>query len=457
MQTVHTDNKEKLMKTDYLLSLCKRLSLLLVLALLCSSIASAKRLEMRVDAGQQYVKAGSKHVIPVKISLTGFTLPVSSDRAPVNVSLVIDRSGSMSGEKIANARKAAIAAISHLRDSDIVSVITYDSSVQVVVPATKLTDRSDVIRKLQSISVGGSTALFAGVSKGSSELRKFLDRQKVNRVVLLSDGIANVGPSTPGELGRLGMSLAQDGISVSTIGLGLGYNEDLMAELANRSDGNHKFVEHPYQLASIFNKEFNNILSVVAQDIQITINCANGVRPVRVLGLNADIHGQQVVTSFNQLYAEQEKYLVLEVEIPAHSAGVTQQVASVDVLYANMNTKLQDSLSRSVKVAYSHSADQIRRNVNKHALESYYDQLANSISEEAVVLRDRGDKKGAQELFKNESMKLRGKAKEYNIPKLEERAKQYDEDASRLDTDSWGKQRKQLRSKQYQLKKQQTF
>lgn len=83
---------------------------------------------------------------------------------------------------------------------------------------------------------GGGTALYAGVAQGASELREFLDPHRVNRIILLSDGQANKGPSSPSELGNLGAALISEGISVTTIGIGLGYNEDLMTQLAPRSD-----------------------------------------------------------------------------------------------------------------------------------------------------------------------------------------------------------------------------
>ena len=101
---------------------------------------------------------------------------------------MIDNSGSMSGSKIVQARQAAIAAVNRLRDDDIVSVVLYNSSVQVLVPATKATDRSQIIRRIESVTAGGGTALFAGVSKGAAEVRKFRDDESVNRVILLSDG-----------------------------------------------------------------------------------------------------------------------------------------------------------------------------------------------------------------------------------------------------------------------------
>ncbi|MCA9135024.1 MAG: VWA domain-containing protein, partial [Planctomycetales bacterium] len=179
----------------------------------------------------------------LRIGITGFELPSDKQRLPVNVAIVIDKSGSMQGEKIEQARKAAIQAIDRLRDSDIVSVVTYDSSVNVLVPATKASDRETIRKQIASIAAGGNTALFAGVSKAAGEIRKFLDDKHVNRVILLSDGLANVGPASPAELEQLGESLIKEGISVSTMGLGLGYNEDLMTRLALASSGNHVFIE----------------------------------------------------------------------------------------------------------------------------------------------------------------------------------------------------------------------
>ena len=113
----------------------------------------------------------------------------------------------------------------------------------------------------------------------------------MNRVILLSDGQANVGPKSATELGELGMSLGKEGISVTTIGLGAGYNEDLMANLAGYSDGNHAFVENAEDLVRIFNYEFGDVLSVVAQDLVIRIQLMDGVRPMRLLGRDGEILG----------------------------------------------------------------------------------------------------------------------------------------------------------------------
>jgi Ca-activated chloride channel family protein len=175
---------------------------------------SAEQVRLEVSLDKPTMLADKKQAAFVKIGLTGFKLESSQKRTPVNVAIVLDKSGSMQGEKIAKAKEAAIAAIGRLGAEDIASVVAYDSTVQVIVPATKLSDKEAVLQQIRGIEANGSTALFAGVSKGADELRKFFDKNRVNRVILLSDGLANVGPQSPSELAELGASLMKEGIYV---------------------------------------------------------------------------------------------------------------------------------------------------------------------------------------------------------------------------------------------------
>ena len=170
------------------------------------------QLSLDVAVNQSVLMTGHKQKAYLRVGLRGFPLDDPEQRAPVNIAIVIDKSGSMSGQKIKKAKEAAIMAIQRLNSRDIISVVTYDSTVNVLVPATKVSDRERIFRKIRAIRAGGSTALFAGVSKGASEIRKFLSEERVNRLVLLSDGLANVGPSSPAELGDLGVSMIKEGV-----------------------------------------------------------------------------------------------------------------------------------------------------------------------------------------------------------------------------------------------------
>jgi Ca-activated chloride channel family protein len=412
-------------------------------------VASASQVRVDVSMAKPTLLAQKKQTTHLKIGLTGFKMSSKGSRAPANVAFVLDKSGSMTGEKIAKAKEAAIAAVQRLNKKDIVSVVVYDSTVKVLVPATKLTDKDAVCRKISGISANGSTALFAGVSKGAAELRKFIDRNRVNRVILLSDGLANVGPQTPSALGELGSSLIKEGISVSTMGLGLDYNEDLMAQLARRSDGNHIFIEKAEDLAKVFNFEFDHVLSVVAQEVAITINVAPDIRPVRVLGREAEINGQQVIVHLNQLYGEQEKYVMLEVEVPATRAARTRQIAQVDVTYANMETKTTDRLSSTVSVNFDLSEEVVQRKTNAAVMTECVLQIANEQNKLATALRDKGDVEGARRVLKDNAAYLHKNADEYKSEKLRKRYVDNRGQADRLGEKEWAASRKKMREYQH--------
>ncbi len=430
-----------------------------------SSWTVASQVGLEVGVSNPTMLAGEKETNYVRIALTGFDLPAAEDRPPVNVAIVIDNSGSMSGKKIAQARKAAITAVNRLQDADIVSVVLYNSSAQVLVPATRATDRAEIIRKIESVAASGSTALFAGVSKGAAEVRKFLDGESVNRVILLSDGKANVGPKSPRELERLGASLVKEGISVSTLGLGLNYNEDLMSGLASAGSGNHIFIEEADDLIAVFNSEFNDLMSVVAGNFKIDATLAPGVRPVRVLGVKADISGQSVRIPLTQLYARQQRYFVLEVEVDAGRPDTTQHLISVSVQYKNMVTETTDKLSSSVDIRFSESAAKVERDRDPETYAFCAVQIANERNIRATALRDAGQIEAAKKLLQQNQIELRncvlmceGTPAEKVIPELNRNVElngfQY---FSLGDSQEWNRNRKLMRAAQLENQSQQTY
>ncbi|MCP5162953.1 MAG: VWA domain-containing protein [Hahellaceae bacterium] len=436
-----------------------KLILSLFALLLCQmALAADKRVNLAVDLATPVMEAEKGQTAFIKIALTGFEMDQTEQtRVPANIAVVLDKSGSMQGDKIDQAKKAAIMAIQRLEAQDIVSVITYDSTVNVIVPATKVTDKAQIAQSIRNIRADGNTALFAGVSKGASEVRKFIEANRVNRVILLSDGLANVGPSSATELAELGRSLGKEGISVTTIGLGLGYNEDLMTQLAGYSDGNHAFVERAEDLARIFQYEFGDVMSVVAKEVDIHIECADDIKPVRILGRDADIQGNSLRTTLNQLYSKQEKYLILEVEVPPQKAGVAKELVKVDVSYHNLSDKKQDKLAAAGKVSFTKSEREIKANVNTKAYADAVEQVVNERSKEAVKLRDKGDVMGAQQVLKSSAAFIEESASIAPSPKLEEQRQEVLKDADDLDEADWNKTRKSLKEKQYKRATQQNY
>lgn len=431
--------------------------LLLSMALAVTPVY-AKKISMDVALSKPALLADTRQTTVIKVDLTGFEMIKKDKRTLANVALVLDKSGSMNGEKLRQARKAAEIAVERLSEDDILSIITYDDKVDVILPATKVSDKSAIKHAIRKITAGGSTALFSGVSKGAEETRKFIDRENINRIILLSDGLANVGPSSPHELAKLGTSFSEEGISVTTIGLGLGYNEDLMTRLAGNSGGNHAFAENAVDLRRIFQSEFDSVLSVVAQEVNIKIECAEGIRPIKVLGREAEIYGQTVAINLSQLYSNQTKYLLLEVEVPQSQRQSKRKVADVSVKYANMYTKQTDSLNESIYARFTESSKVVEQNTNADVMGVAVEQKAIETSKQAVELRDKGKIKEAQKILRSNASMLGLSAKKYKNKKLEKLKNIQEEEADMLgDSSNWNKQRKQMRSDQHKWETQQTY
>jgi Ca-activated chloride channel family protein len=218
----------------YFTSRGARLAAILAFALIISlGSARAGDAQVALDArfSQSVMQAGETTRAFLRVGLRGIRPPEETSRTPANIALVVDKSGSMQGAKIADAREAALMALGRLTVDDTLAVVAFNHMIDVVLPASSAADLPNMRRAIRDIRAGGRTALYAGVETGIDEALAFLDPYAVNRIILLSDGLANVGPTSPGQIAALGRDAAGEGISITTIGLGLGYNEDLMTRL----------------------------------------------------------------------------------------------------------------------------------------------------------------------------------------------------------------------------------
>lgn len=290
----------------------KRTLLHLALTAALTAVAAASGpVSIKVSPEQDYLLRSGNGDIVFKIDLLAAAQKVSRT-SPLNVAVVLDRSGSMRGAKLEKAKQAAQLLIERLGHDDIFSLVTYDDEVDVIIPAGKIDDADRLIKKVDRIRSGGSTALHAGVKAGAAQLREFMRRKGVNRVILLSDGLANIGPDTPDDLARLGRQLREDGLHVSTIGLGDDYNEDLMVALAEASAANYYYVQDAEKLPGIFAEELGNLQSIVARGLKIIIQLPEGVEGLEVVGHpEIEFRGHRAELTVGEIYGRQRcSYLV---------------------------------------------------------------------------------------------------------------------------------------------------
>ena len=444
------------MKTSHILSLLA--AALAGTASLFSSTPEHETVRLHIDVDRAVLPAESTERAVIKIGLDCLRPPRRESRLPVNLALVIDRSGSMGGEKIARAREAALAAVRCLAADDIISIIAYDTEVETLVPAQRVGRARGLEAAIRGIEARGNTALHGGVACGAAELRKHIeDNRAVNRVILLSDGLANVGPSSPDELGRLGYSLMKEGISVTTIGLGLGYNEDLMARLAQRSDGNTYFVENSSDLPRIFAAELGDVLNVVARRVVIEIEFPEGVRPLNFVGRDGLIRGQHAELTLSQLYGGQEKFALVEVEVSPAQPGSEREIARASVSYEDTLNQRTATLTAQRKVQFSSDHKVVVSSADHRVQADYAVNVLAVAKDQAIELVDKGRKDEAAALLKVRTAELKTIGDVYSNTSVQSYAAAAAPEAERIKHDGLDNaQRKSYRAESQQVKTQQS-
>jgi len=276
-----------------------------------TSVVLSARLESpRVVPGTQHA-----HLL---VQLRAATATDAQGSRPLNLALVVDRSGSMQGTKIEDARRAALQMVDRMRDGDRVAIVSYDHEVRVDVPSVVLDDqsRSALRRAILGIAVGGSTNLGGGLVAGIAQVREHLNSKAVNRVLLISDGLANVGVQEPAALNQIGREALQQGVVTTTIGLGLDYNEDLMTALANHGGGNYYFVAESDRIASTLDDEVRQMASTVAQGGALRLRLPEGVTMDRVAGWVPQSNGREVTVPLGDMFAGQMRAVLWRLKLP---------------------------------------------------------------------------------------------------------------------------------------------
>ena len=264
-----------------------------------------------------------------------------SPRRNLNLSLVIDRSGSMAGGALHHALKAAESVVDQLESNDILSVVVYDDEVDTVVPPQPVTDKPELKKSIRKVTAGGITNLSGGWLKGCEYVKAQLDPQKINRVLLLTDGHANMGIVDPKVLTATSGKKAEEGITTTTLGFGQGFNEDLLIGMARAANGNFYFIQSIDEATEVFSIELDSLRAVVGQNLTVTLELADGVSLVDTLSLSTVSHNQagQAVISLGELYEGEDKLLGLSLEISSAPVGdlpVFKLHYSADVVKDNL-------------------------------------------------------------------------------------------------------------------------
>ena len=264
--------------------------------------------------------------------------------APSHLALVIDRSGSMRGERLRNAIAGASAAVDHLGDGDVVSVIAFDSRPTRVVSATTIDPRTreQIKAAIRGITVGGETCISCGIDDGITELSGTTG--KVERMIVLSDGEATAGVRDLVGFRSLAAHAREKGVTVTTIGVGTSYNQKILGAIAQEAGGGHYFIEDAASMERAFQSEADSLRATVAVAAEATIELAAGVELVRVFDRPFQKQGNRVVVPLGSFTRGDTQTVLIEVRVPTGAAG-SAKVASVELAYRDL-VRAEDAKSR---------------------------------------------------------------------------------------------------------------
>jgi Ca-activated chloride channel family protein len=292
----------------------------------CAVVLSSRLTSTHVLVGHK-----DEHLaVTLRAPSCGQTLP----RPPMTIAVVIDRSGSMMGAPIEDARDAAHQLIDQLAPTDAFSIVTYSTGAELVAALARATDAAKraAHRAIDAIDSDGGTNISAGLELAQQSINAGAAREGVRRLVLISDGQANEGTYDRAGLTRIAATTASSGISISTVGVGREFSEVTMTDLASAGRGNYYFVEDTARLAETFAAELGSAGKIVAADAELAITPAAGIEILEVYGYGAHLDGSTWFVPVADLAAGETRKIVARVRVRAEARG-TLELATARLAY----------------------------------------------------------------------------------------------------------------------------
>jgi Ca-activated chloride channel family protein len=292
-------------------------------------------LAMEGRLGHARLRAGQEGETYLYTEVGAEAKQVARTPAPLNLSIVIDRSGSMRGKKLDNAVAAARGAVRRLRDGDAVSVLSYSADTVTLSPVTTVdvASRERVMAAIGALAPLGNTCISCGLESASELLRQ--KSGMVNRILLLSDGEATTGVRTVEGFRALAARCREAGISITSIGMDVEYNERVMAELAIESNGRHYFVENPEGLPRIFDQEMESLTRTTASEAELVLTLAPGITAAQVYDRTYRAEGQRLTVPLGTFAAGEQKTFLARLRLPAKGPG-TEAIADVELHFRDL-------------------------------------------------------------------------------------------------------------------------
>jgi Ca-activated chloride channel homolog len=271
---------------------------------------------------------------------------------PLNFCLVLDRSGSMQGAKLNNMKKATKRVIEQLTSQDVVSLVVFDDTVQVVVPATPAMDKEVLLDRIDTIEENGGTAMSLGLQAGQDELRTHAGPGYLSHMLLLTDGQTWGDEDTCRNIAE---SLGKDQVQITALGLGDEWNEDLLDHIADLTNGSSDYIADPNTIDQFFQRTVQAVQGTAARDVRLLLRLIGDVTPRAVHRITPGIAnlgyqpiGQnEVSVRMSDLAYENQSSVLLDLMIPPRAVG-TFRIAQAELHFVPVGSQAEEMIKQDV-------------------------------------------------------------------------------------------------------------
>lgn len=341
-------------------------------------------------------------IVHLLIQLETGPAPAARPRRPFNIALVLDRSGSMGGAKIQHTRAAAEHFISQLKREDRISIVSYDDRIEVHCAGLPGHRKDQLRRALAAIAPRGMTNLSGGWLAGVAEVEKGLAEAghgRLNRVLLMTDGLANAGITEVDSLVALGRKSLERGVRTTTLGFGSDFNEDLLMKVADESGGNFYYIDSPEKAPVAFLEELGEMSAVVGQNLEVFLRCEDGVAiDTNFSNLPGEKSAGSLSWRMGDLYADDLRQVLLSLRVPSKLARGHAPIAQVGVRYQSAEDGALKRHEAPVTAVFS-DAGARDRSINETVLQELLLMRSARAKEQAAVHADRGDFSAARQVL----------------------------------------------------------
>lgn len=394
----------------------------LLLAGSCATLSNKptdpELVELTAKLSQDVVLAAQPNALNAVLKIRGKT-PANTDRVPLHIALVIDASGSMKGEAIARAREAAVDLMKRLGQDDRFTVVAFNTQIEVLAEGDTIanTDLDKLTERLEGLQAIGTTNLVGGMGAALAVLESSPRTNEVRRVVLLSDG----RPNNPAAVESQIQSLAGRQIPVTALGLGLDFDELLLARIAEASGGRYTFVEEPKMIAEVFEREVMRLDRVIAKNVLVAITPGPGIRVLRVEGQPAGERHGAFTVALGDLSAEETREVVLSIATDSRKKDVTLEMLDVVVSFEDAIASA-GTLKRREFLAATTTMDEAKAEASRDVtvLGAAARARAGSAALDAIALARSGQKEQAELVIDNAIAQAKEDAKVFEDPRLAE-------------------------------------